>query len=225
MSVRKLTIVVLLIALLFAAAGVLSGAVQAASPCLWAPTLTGTIDQSTIPLGATAKIRYSAPDATGCQYGIRQWGSVIGWSDGVPIPTSGVLQITPALPGTFVVTIVAAKRLLDLNRDGKFDGRRRTVSLSFPITVKGGPSSPWDGVPDFKGKLWFDPPQIKRGESTMRRWTSEGGTAYLDGQRVPASGQDVLRPVEDLTSILQVTAGRRWKFVRVERATVVVKTQ
>lgn len=183
------------------------------------PTITGTIDTSTVTPGTTIKITYSSPDATSCQFSIHQWGQWIGWSDGIPIPTSGVLQVTPAVPGEFTITIVAAKRRFDLNMDGKFDGRRRTSSISFPIVVTNAPQKREPST----GHLWFDPPVIKKGQTTTRNWTSSGGTAYLDGQRVPPSGSDVLRPQETLQSILQVTRGRRWSWVFIEKATVVVE--
>lgn len=194
----------------------------------WRPTLTGSVDQSTIAHGQTVHITYSSPDATGCAYGITQWGQWIGWADGVSIPTSGTLQITPALPGTFVVTIAAAKRRFNLNHDlATVEGHRRSVTLSFPITVTepGKPQDAWDGNSPFQARLWFDPPQIKAGEATTRHWESSGATAYLDGQRVPANGSDVLRPTESIESVLQVTAGRRWKWVNVQRASVVVANQ
>ncbi len=199
----------------------------------WKPTLHATIDRSTIVHGETAHISYNSPDATGAAYNITQYGEIIGWADGVSIPvsaTSRTLQITPALPGTFVLTIVVAKRRLNLNQDlATVEGHRRTTPISFPITVLAigeKPGNAWDGQSPFQAAIRFDPPTIKLGESVQRSWASNGprGTkAYIDGQLVPANGSDVLRPAQSLESVLNVTAGRRWQWHNAQRATVTVE--
>lgn len=194
-------------------------AVSDAAAVMWRPILTASAPTSRVAVGETLEITYSTQGATSCQFNITQWGQWIGWSDGVVIPTSGVLQITPALEGRFVVTITAFRRLADLNRDGKSDGRRRSVSWSMEIVAGNAPES---ARPVLEGKVWFDPPRIRLGESTVRHWVSSGGIAYLDGQRVPASGSDVLIPKSTLTTYLQVTAGRRWRWAAIDRATVIV---
>ncbi len=102
----------------------------------WRPTLKMSIDKPTLRLGETATVTYSAGGgATACRANVTHWAMFVGKSDGILLPTAGQYTITPEVEGEYVTNLTAYLRILDLNRSGGPDGRRRTVTLWIKIEV------------------------------------------------------------------------------------------
>ncbi len=102
----------------------------------WRPTLIASIDKTTIKPGETVTVTYQCGNgATACRANVSHWAMIVGKSDGELIPLEGKYTVTPTEVGELVTNITAYKRAFDLNRSGGPDGRRRTETLWFKITV------------------------------------------------------------------------------------------
>ncbi len=175
----------------------------------WRPTLTASADKTTVRPGETITVTYSTSNATGGLYFIHQLGEWIGLSDGISLPLpSGSFTSTPAIPGEYVIRIMAVRRLTDLNQSGQSEGRRRAVIVEIPIKVVGPPEA-------VRGSLTITPSTVKPGEKVTRTWTSSGGQTFLDGQPVPPSGSDTFVPTKSFTSVLQVVR-HRWDILKLK---------
>lgn len=185
----------------------------------WKPELTASADRTTVRPGETVTITYSTTNATGGLFFVHQIGQWIGLSDGISLPLpSGEFTSTPAVPGTYTIMVVAARRAADLNNSHQSEGRRRAVIVEIPITVL----APTESAPTaVAGTLTFSPAKVNPGEKVTRTWTSSGGQTFLDGQPVPANGSDMFVPEKSIVSTLQVVK-TRWDLFKVQAVLEVI---
>jgi len=114
----------------------LAGAVCHGGPFRpWRPSLSATIDKTQLHLGESATVTYSTENATSVQCHITHLARFFGESDGTVIPLSGTYTVTPTEVGTWVEHLRAFRRARDINGDGRADGSRRSVGVTFEIEV------------------------------------------------------------------------------------------